>query len=124
MKESPPIRFASSPTPPEVPIGICNSSLITLCTFSTARTKFAENFKGWLDRTFGVEHFDSSQYVATKRWISYTYVLPIYELLAQNFQTNTKLEFTDIPNSTFNKPKALILPDYLLNKLVGSTNKQ
>ena len=73
----------------------CNSSLITLCTFSTARTKFAENFKGWLDRTFGVEHFDSSQYVATKRWISYTYVLPIYELLAQNFQTNTRLEFTD-----------------------------
>ena len=38
-----------------------------------------------------------------------------------NELTVSKLEFADIPNSTFTKPKALIIPDYLLNKFV---NKQ
>ena len=40
-----------------------------------------------------------------------------------NELTVTKLEFTDIPNTTFKKPKALILPDYLLNKLTDFKNK-
>ena len=36
----------------------------------------------------------------------------------------TKLEFADISNNVFARPKGLILPDYLINKLAGSTNKQ
>lgn len=52
------------------------------CTFATLRTAFASDFKGWLDRTLGVERFDRTQYIGTRHWVSYSYALPLYETVA------------------------------------------
>ncbi|MGM9991698.1 MAG: hypothetical protein ACI376_02470 [Candidatus Bruticola sp.] len=57
----------------------CISGLSCYCSFMTARTPFASDFKGWLDRAIGSERFDRIQYTGTRRWVSYPYVLPLYD---------------------------------------------
>ena len=57
----------------------CIPGLSTSCTFITARTSFASDFKGWLDRALGGERFDRSQYIGTRKWVFYPYNLPLYE---------------------------------------------
>lgn len=46
------------------------------CSFITRRTAFADALKGSLDRMFGVEHFDAGRYVASRKYVWYSYVLP------------------------------------------------
>lgn len=46
------------------------------CSFITRRTAFADALKGSLDRLFGVEHFDAGRYVASRKYVWYSYVLP------------------------------------------------
>lgn len=46
------------------------------CSFITRRNAFAEALKGCLDRIFGSEHFDAARYVASRRYVWYTYVMP------------------------------------------------
>ncbi|MGM9999594.1 MAG: hypothetical protein ACI38Q_09455 [Candidatus Bruticola sp.] len=57
----------------------CISGLSCSCSFMTARTPFASDFKGWLDRVIGSERFDRTQYIGTRRWVSYPYALPLYD---------------------------------------------
>ena len=45
----------------------CISGLSCSCAFMTARTQFANDFKGWLDRVIGSERFDRAQYIGTRR---------------------------------------------------------
>lgn len=46
------------------------------CSFATRRNAFGEALKGSLDRLFGVEHFDASRCVASRRYVWYSYVMP------------------------------------------------
>lgn len=57
----------------------CISGLSCSCAFMTSRTQFANDFKGWLDRVIGSERFDRTQYIGTRRWVSYPYALPLYD---------------------------------------------
>ena len=49
----------------------------SFCVFILERTDFAEEFKGWLDRHFGISSFLSSIYVMTRRYVHYPYMLNI-----------------------------------------------
>ncbi|MBQ7568938.1 hypothetical protein IJT17_09055 [bacterium] len=60
------------------------------CVFITERNEFAEEFKGWLDRNLGSEHFAANNYVATRRFVHYPYILPVSPELIENFSTIQK----------------------------------
>ncbi|MBQ7502763.1 hypothetical protein IJT93_08665 [bacterium] len=79
----------------------CTSSLQSICTFTTSRTPFAEDFKGWLDRNLGVERFDKSKYTATRHRVSYSYALPLYESLSTAVQPHTPLIFPDSRHASY-----------------------
>ena len=55
--------------------------------FITERNEFAEEFKGWLDRSLGSEHFAAHHYVATRRFVTYPYILPIDSKLIEQVLT-------------------------------------
>ena len=51
-------------------------SVPTSCSFLARKNSFAEGLKGWLDRILGSERFDVRRYVASRRYVWYSYVLP------------------------------------------------
>lgn len=79
----------------------CTSSLQSICTFTTSRTPFAEDFKGWLDRNLGVERFDKSKYTATRHRVSYSYALPLYDSISSAVEPHTPLIFPDSRHASY-----------------------
>lgn len=72
--------------------------LAVTSVFITERSEFAEELKGWLDRNLGSEHFAAHNYVATRRFINYPYVLPLDSKLIEEVLTNQKNLPQDIRN--------------------------
>lgn len=79
----------------------CTSSLQSICTFTTSRTPFAEDFKGWLDRNLGVERFDKSKYTATRHRVSYSYALPLYDSISSAIEPHTPLIIPDSRHASY-----------------------
>ena len=49
------------------------------CSFMTVKNTFASDLKGWLDRFFGSERYNTRNSVSTRFYVYYSYVLPIPE---------------------------------------------